>query len=91
LETICASRLAALFSNQGPDRKGASMTTQPFDPVAFKAAQRADWQVAAPGWRKWYDMLEAAAKSSLAHSSSEPRSAQATVFSTSPLATASQR
>jgi SAM-dependent methyltransferase len=35
------------------------MTTQPFDPVAFKAAQRADWQVAAPGWRKWYDMLEA--------------------------------
>ena len=34
-------------------------TTQPFDPAAFKAAQRADWQVAAPGWRKWYDMLEA--------------------------------
>lgn len=34
-------------------------TTQPFDPVAFKAAQRVDWQVAAPGWRKWYDMLEA--------------------------------
>ena len=34
-------------------------TTAPFDPVAFKKAQRADWQVAAPGWRKWYDMLEA--------------------------------
>lgn len=30
-----------------------------FDPVAFKDAQRTDWQVAAPGWRKWYDMLEA--------------------------------
>lgn len=29
------------------------------DPVAFKAAQRSDWQVAAAGWRKWYDMLEA--------------------------------
>ena len=33
--------------------------TVPFDPVAFKAAQRTDWQVAAPGWRKWYDVLEA--------------------------------
>jgi ubiquinone/menaquinone biosynthesis C-methylase UbiE len=32
---------------------------EPFDPVAFKAAQRTDWQVAAPGWRKWYDVLEA--------------------------------
>jgi ubiquinone/menaquinone biosynthesis C-methylase UbiE len=30
-----------------------------FDPVAFKDAQRIDWQVAAPGWRKWYDVLEA--------------------------------
>jgi ubiquinone/menaquinone biosynthesis C-methylase UbiE len=30
-----------------------------FDPVAFKDAQRSDWQVAAPGWRKWYDVLEA--------------------------------
>jgi SAM-dependent methyltransferase len=34
-------------------------STQAFDPIAFKAAQRADWQIAAPGWRKWYDMLEA--------------------------------
>jgi enediyne biosynthesis protein CalE5 len=33
--------------------------TVPFDPVAFKEAQRTEWQVAAPGWRKWYDMLEA--------------------------------
>ena len=31
----------------------------PFDPVAFKEAQRTDWQIAAPGWRKWYDVLEA--------------------------------
>jgi ubiquinone/menaquinone biosynthesis C-methylase UbiE len=30
-----------------------------FDPGAFKDAQRIDWQVAAPGWRKWYDVLEA--------------------------------
>jgi enediyne biosynthesis protein CalE5 len=29
------------------------------DPVAFKEAQRTDWQTAAPGWRKWYDVLEA--------------------------------
>ena len=34
-------------------------STEAFDPVAFKVAQRADWQTAAPGWRKWYDMLEA--------------------------------
>jgi ubiquinone/menaquinone biosynthesis C-methylase UbiE len=33
-------------------------TTERFDPVAFKAAQRADWQIAAPGWRTWYDVLE---------------------------------
>ena len=32
---------------------------EPFDADAFKAAQRADWQVAAPGWRRWYDVLEA--------------------------------
>jgi ubiquinone/menaquinone biosynthesis C-methylase UbiE len=29
-----------------------------FDSVSFKQGQRADWQAAAPGWRKWYDMLE---------------------------------
>jgi ubiquinone/menaquinone biosynthesis C-methylase UbiE len=33
--------------------------TTPFDPVAFKEAQRSDWRIAAPGWRKWYDVLEA--------------------------------
>jgi ubiquinone/menaquinone biosynthesis C-methylase UbiE len=33
--------------------------TVPFDPVAFKEAQRTDWRIAAPGWRKWYDVLEA--------------------------------
>jgi ubiquinone/menaquinone biosynthesis C-methylase UbiE len=33
--------------------------TELFDPVAFKDAQRTDWQIAAPGWRKWYDVLEA--------------------------------
>jgi ubiquinone/menaquinone biosynthesis C-methylase UbiE len=28
------------------------------DPVSFKEGQRTDWQTAAPGWRKWYDVLE---------------------------------
>lgn len=30
-----------------------------FDSLAFKEAQRSDWQQAAPGWRRWYDVLEA--------------------------------
>jgi enediyne biosynthesis protein CalE5 len=30
-----------------------------FDSVAFKEAQRSDWQLAARGWRRWYDVLEA--------------------------------
>jgi ubiquinone/menaquinone biosynthesis C-methylase UbiE len=32
-----------------------------FDSVAFKQAQRSDWQLAARGWRRWYDVLEAEA------------------------------
>lgn len=35
--------------------------TETFDPVAFKEAQRNDWQAAAPGWRRWYDVVEAEA------------------------------
>lgn len=35
--------------------------TETFDPVAYKQAQRTDWQAAAPGWRRWYDVLEAEA------------------------------
>jgi enediyne biosynthesis protein CalE5 len=35
--------------------------TETFDPVAFKEAQRTDWQAAAPGWRRWYDVVEAEA------------------------------
>ncbi|MGH3691326.1 MAG: class I SAM-dependent methyltransferase [Acidimicrobiia bacterium] len=31
---------------------------QPFDPITFKEAQRTDWEIAARGWRKWYDVLE---------------------------------
>jgi ubiquinone/menaquinone biosynthesis C-methylase UbiE len=31
-----------------------------FDSVAFKEAQRTDWQLAASGWRRWYDVIEAA-------------------------------
>ena len=30
-----------------------------FDSFAFKEAQRTDWQLAASGWRRWYDVLEA--------------------------------
>jgi SAM-dependent methyltransferase len=30
-----------------------------FDSLAFKEAQRSDWQLAAPGWRRWHDVLEA--------------------------------
>jgi hypothetical protein len=32
-----------------------------FDSVAFTQAQRSDWQLAASGWRRWYDVIEAAA------------------------------
>jgi enediyne biosynthesis protein CalE5 len=32
-----------------------------FGSVAFKEAQRSDWQLAARGWRRWYDVLEAEA------------------------------
>jgi SAM-dependent methyltransferase len=35
--------------------------TEAFDPVAFKESQRTDWQTAAPGWRRWYDVVEAEA------------------------------
>jgi ubiquinone/menaquinone biosynthesis C-methylase UbiE len=35
--------------------------TETFDPMAFKEAQRNDWQAAAPGWRQWYDVVEAEA------------------------------
>jgi ubiquinone/menaquinone biosynthesis C-methylase UbiE len=35
------------------------VTTEAFDPVVFKEAQRTDWQAAAPGWRRWYEVLEA--------------------------------
>lgn len=33
--------------------------TEEFDTAAFKQAQRAEWQAAAPGWRTWYEVLEA--------------------------------
>jgi len=32
--------------------------TETLDPVSFKEGQRSDWQTAAQGWRKWYDVLE---------------------------------
>jgi ubiquinone/menaquinone biosynthesis C-methylase UbiE len=36
------------------------MSTQTFDPAAYKAGQRRDWTEAAEGWRKWWHHLEAA-------------------------------
>lgn len=36
-------------------------TTAAFDPVAFKASQRAEWDSAAPGWDTWFRVLEAEA------------------------------
>jgi SAM-dependent methyltransferase len=32
-----------------------------FNSLAFKEAQRSDWQLAASGWRRWYGVLEAEA------------------------------
>lgn len=32
-----------------------------FDPIEFKEKQQAEWQTAAPGWRKWCDVIEAEA------------------------------
>ena len=37
------------------------MSTQTFDPAAYKAGQRRDWTAAAGGYRKWWQPLEAAA------------------------------
>lgn len=34
------------------------MTTKAFDPDAYKAAQRRDWDQAAAGWRAWWQHLE---------------------------------
>ncbi|MEX0629621.1 MAG: methyltransferase domain-containing protein [Chloroflexota bacterium] len=36
------------------------MSTQTFDPAAYKAGQRRDWTEAAGGWGKWWHHLEAA-------------------------------
>ena len=30
----------------------AMSQVETFDPISFKEGQRADWQTAAPGWRK---------------------------------------
>lgn len=34
------------------------MSTHTFDPVQYKAAQRADWSDAATGWREWWQTIE---------------------------------
>jgi SAM-dependent methyltransferase len=41
-------------------REGRSLvSTQTFDPVQYKAAQRTDWSDAATGWREWWKTIEA--------------------------------
>ena len=34
------------------------MSTQPFDPAQYKAAQRQEWDAAAAGWKKWWKTIE---------------------------------
>jgi enediyne biosynthesis protein CalE5 len=34
-------------------------STTTFDPVQYKAKARTEWRDAAPGWRAWFDVLEA--------------------------------
>jgi enediyne biosynthesis protein CalE5 len=60
---IRAMRIEPMPRNvYGKPPKGRAMTSvETFDSVAFKEAQRADWQLAASGWRRWHDVLEAEA------------------------------
>lgn len=39
------------------------MTTQPFDPVQYKVAQRRDWDAVAQGWKQWWKTIEQGAQS----------------------------
>lgn len=34
------------------------MSTQPFDPVRYKAGVLRDWDTAAPGWKNWWQQIE---------------------------------
>ncbi len=38
------------------------MTTQPFDPVQYKARQRQDWGNVAAGWKQWWKTIERGAQ-----------------------------
>lgn len=38
------------------------MTTQPFDPVRYKASQKQDWSHVASGWKRWWQTIEQGAK-----------------------------
>ena len=38
------------------------MSTNVFDPTKYKAAQRAEWDEAATGWRKWWETIERGAQ-----------------------------
>ena len=38
------------------------MSTQPFDPIAYKAQQRQNWGSVAQGWREWWATLERGAQ-----------------------------
>lgn len=38
------------------------MTTQPFDPIQYKAGQKESWSNVAAGWEKWWPTMEASAR-----------------------------
>ena len=38
------------------------MTSQPFDPVQYKASQKQDWSNVAAGWKKWWQTMERSAR-----------------------------
>lgn len=38
------------------------MSTQPFDPERYKSGQQQEWDSAAAGWRKWWEVIERGAQ-----------------------------
>ena len=36
------------------------MSTQPFDPIRYKAGQQQEWNTAAPNWQDWWPIIEPA-------------------------------
>src|SRR5216684_720903 len=40
-------------------KESETVSTQQFDPGRYKAEQRQSWDTAAPGWEKWWQIIEA--------------------------------